>query len=158
MRFSLAFATLIFAAGANAASHLEQQVLDAIKAPQVTVVHLWAPWCGNCKSELKSGGWSEMVKKNPHAKFLFVSVWNSGGDGRDLLQQHGVADQPNVIVLADPGPRRGDDKLKRFLDLPVSWIPSTWVYKDGELRYAMNYGEVRFPALQQFLDDSIAEW
>jgi hypothetical protein len=42
--------------------------------------------------------------------------------------------------------------------LPLSWIPSTWIYKGGDLRYALNYGEVRFPVLQQFLTDSQSEW
>jgi hypothetical protein len=26
------------------------------------------------------------------------------------------------------------------------------------LRYALNYGEMRFPVLQQFLDDSKSDW
>ena len=52
------------------ASPAEQQVADAIKSPDLTVVHLWAPWCSNCKAELKSGGWTKMVKDNPKVKFL----------------------------------------------------------------------------------------
>src|SRR3712207_8638607 len=36
----------------------EPQAAEAIKAPNTSVVHLWAPWCGNCKAELKSGGWA----------------------------------------------------------------------------------------------------
>ena len=129
-----------------------------VKEPGVSVVHLWAPWCGNCKAELKSGGWTKIIKDNPETKFVFVSIWNSGDDGRAVLKQHDIGEQPNVLILADPGPRTGDDKLKRFLDLPVSWIPTTWVFKGGDLRYALNYGEVRFPVLQQFLEDSNAEW
>jgi hypothetical protein len=42
--------------------------------------------------------------------------------------------------------------------MPLSWIPTTWVYKGGDLRYALNYGEVRFDVLQQFLEDSKNEW
>src|SRR6267143_6550507 len=92
----------------------EQQVLDAVKAPDLTVVHLWAPWCSNCQVELKSGGWLKMVKDNPQVKFYFVSVWNDGGDGKSMLSKFQIADQPNVAVLADPGPRRGDNKIKQF--------------------------------------------
>jgi thiol-disulfide isomerase/thioredoxin len=136
----------------------EQNVRDAIKSPELTVVHLWAPWCSNCQAELKSGGWLKMVKANPQAHFYFVSVWNDGGDGKSMLQKFQIADQPNVTILADPGPRRGDNKIKRFADMAVSWIPTTWVYKDGDLRYALNYGEVRFDVLQQFLEDSKNEW
>ena len=45
-----------------------------------------------------------------------------------------------------------------LLILPLSWIPTTWIYKGGDLRYALNYGEIRFPVLQQFLADSQSEW
>ena len=136
----------------------EPQAAEAIKAPTTTVVHLWAPWCGNCKAELKSGGWTKMIADNPQTQFLFVSIWNSGDDGRAALKSYDIGEQPNLMILADPGPRHGPEKLKRFLDLPVSWIPSTWVFKGGELRYALNYGEVRFEVLQQFLEDTNKEW
>ncbi len=98
-----------------------------------------------------------MVKDNPGAKFYFVSVWDSGDDGRALLAQHGLADQPNVVILADPGPR-GPDHIKQFAGLPLSWIPTTWVFKGGDLRYALNYGELRFPMLQQMIADSNSAW
>lgn len=136
----------------------EQKVLDAIKSPELSVVHLWAPWCSNCQTELKNGGWLKMVKDNPQVKFYFVSVWNDGGDGKSMLSKFQIADQSNVTVLADPGPRRGDNKIKQFAGMQLSWIPTTWVYKGGDLRYALNYGEVRFDVLQQFLEDSKSEW
>ena len=141
----------------DAESSADQKVLDAIKSPQLTVVHLWAPWCSNCQAELKSGGWTKTVKDNPQVKFYFVSVWNSGEEGRAMLKKFEIADQPNVTILADPGPR-GQNHIKQFAGLPLSWIPTTWIYKSGELRYALNYGEIHFPVLQQFLEDSQSEW
>jgi thiol-disulfide isomerase/thioredoxin len=135
----------------------EQEILAAIKSPDLSVVHLWAPWCSNCQAELKSGGWLKTVKDNPQVHFYFVSVWNGGEDGRAMLKKFEIADQPNVTILADPGPRTGN-KIKQFAGLPLSWIPTTWVYQGGDLRYALNYGEVRFPVLQQFLEDSQSEW
>lgn len=107
---------------------------------------------------MKSGGWTKMVADNPNIRFIFVSVWNSGDAGAPMLKKFEIGGQPNVTIVADPGPRSGAEKMKRFLDLPVSWIPTTWVFKGGDLRYAMNYGEVRFPVLQQFLADSTSEW
>src|SRR5437764_5050919 len=151
-------ATLIATSSLRAEPAAEQQVREAIKSPDPTVVHLWAPWCSNCQAELKSGGWLKTVKANPQVKFYFVSVWNGGEDGRAMLTKFELANQPNVTILADPGPRSGDAKIKRFLDLPLSWIPTTWVYKGGDLRYALNYGEVRFDVLQQFFADSQSEW
>jgi thiol-disulfide isomerase/thioredoxin len=151
-------ALVLAAARAHAeASPAEQKVLEAIKSPDLSVVHLWAPWCSNCQAELKSGGWLKMVKNNPHVKFYFVSIWNSGEDGRAMLKKSEIADQSNVTILADPGPRTGN-KIKQFAGLPLSWIPTTWVYRGGDLRYALNYGEVRFPVLQQFIEDSKSEW
>jgi len=63
-------------------SPAEQKVLEAIKSKDLSVVHLWAPWCSNCQAELKDGGWLKMVKDNPQVHFYFVSVWNGGEDGR----------------------------------------------------------------------------
>jgi thiol-disulfide isomerase/thioredoxin len=150
--------SILLTASAFAASPAEQQVADATKAPGLTVVHLWAPWCSNCQAELKSGGWLKTVKENPNVKFLFVSVWNGGNDGHAMLEKFQIADQPNVAIAADPGPRSGDAKIKQFNGLPLTWIPTTWIYKGGELRYALNYGEVRFDVLKQFLADSTSEW
>ncbi len=152
-------ALLVLAAGAVlGASAAEEQVSEIVKAPGLSVVHLWAPWCSNCQAEMKSGGWVKMIKDNPQTRFVFVSVWNSGDDGKAMLKKFEIGDQANVTILADPGPRSGNDRIKRFLDLPLNWIPTTWVYKGGDLRYALNYGEVRFPVLQQFLEDSNSEW
>ena len=136
----------------------EHQVQMAIKSPDLTVIHLWAPWCPNCQAELKNGGWTKTVQDNPNVKFYFVSVWDDGKDGKEMLKRFGIGEQSNVVILADPGPRRGDQKIKQFAGLPLSWIPTTWIFKDGDLRYALNYGEMRFPVLQQFLEDSKSEW
>lgn len=154
----LSLTALLAATSLRAESPAEQKILEAIKSPDLSVVHLWAPWCSNCQAELKNGGWLKMTKENPKTKFIFVSVWNNGNDGRSMLEKFGLINQPNVTIAADPGPRSGEGKIKQFAGLPVSWIPTTWVYKEGDLRYALNYGEVRFPVLQQFLEDSESEW
>src|SRR3982751_3837363 len=99
--FSVAFVSSPMLAAPSA----EQQISEAIKAPGITVVHLWAPWCSNCQAELKSGGWTKTVKENPDVKFYFVSVWNSGQDGRAMLAKHEIAQEPNVTIVADSGPR-----------------------------------------------------
>lgn len=158
IRVGAAVAFVMATVSARAASPAEEQTLAAIKSPDLTIVHLWAPWCSNCQAELRSGGWTKLIKANPGVKFLFVSVWNDGGDGKAMLEKFQIAGQPNVTILADPGPRRGDNKLKQFAGLPLSWIPTTWIYKGGDLRYALNYGEVRFDVLQQFIEDSKSEW
>ena len=151
------FAACLAGASLRAASPAEEKITEAIKSQDASVVHLWAPWCSNCQAELKSGGWLKIVKDNPQVKFYFVSIWNGGEDGAGMLKKFGIEAQPNVTILADPGPRTGN-KIKQFAGLPLSWIPTTWVYKGGDLRYALNFGEVRFPMLQQFLEDSKSEW
>ena len=158
LRITVLLLLLVAANFANGQSSAEQTVLDKIKSADLSVVHLWAPWCSNCQAELKSGGWLKMVKANPQVHFYFVSVWDNGIDGKSMLQKFQIANEPNVTVLADPGPRTGGAKIKQFAGMPVSWIPTTWVYEGGDLRYALNYGEVRFDVLQQFLEDSKNEW
>ena len=105
---------LFAAVSLRAESPAEQKVLAAIKTPDLTVVHLWAPWCSNCQAELKSGGWAKIINENPKVKFCFVSVWNDGQDGHAMLKKFNIADQPNITILADPGPRRGETKIKQF--------------------------------------------
>ncbi|HZR04440.1 MAG TPA: thioredoxin family protein, partial [Candidatus Udaeobacter sp.] len=83
--FRFTFALVLLAATSlSAEPPAEQKILEAIKSPDLSVVHLWAPWCPNCQAELKSGGWLKMVKENPQVKFYFVSVWNDGGDGHAI--------------------------------------------------------------------------
>ena len=98
-------ALFVVVSNLSAASSAEEQVKKEIAAPEISVVHLWAPWCSNCQAELKSGGWTKMVKENPQVNFYFVSVWDSGEDGRAMLAKYDIASQPNVTILADPGPR-----------------------------------------------------
>src|SRR6185437_17145221 len=93
--FSILIA-LIATASTRAGSAAEQQVRDAIKAPDLTVVHLWAPWCSNCQAELKNGGWLKMAKENPKTKFIFVSVGNDGKEKKSMLERFGLTNQPNV--------------------------------------------------------------
>jgi hypothetical protein len=157
MRVVLSTLISVIGVAALQADSAEQEIINAVRAPNISVVHLWAPWCSNCQAELKSGGWARIIKDNPNVHFYFVSVWNGGEDGRPMLQKFEVMDQPNVTIMADPGPR-GQNHIKQFTGLPVSWIPTTWIYKSGELRYAMNYGEIRFSVLQQMLADSDAGW
>src|SRR5207244_11801542 len=122
------FIALLSAISLRAESPAEQKVLEAIKTPDLTVIHLWAPWCSNCQAELKSGGWAKIVRENPNVKFWFVSVWNDGQDGRALLKKFDIVDQSNVTVLANSGPPGGESNLKHLAGLQLAWIPTRWLY------------------------------
>jgi len=141
-----------------ATAAFEQRLAEATRSEKVTVVHLWAPWCSNCKAELSGGAWSGFISANPGVNFVFVTVWNPG-DGRELLAANGVGAQPNVQVLLHPNTsRKRGEMMTELLGMPVSWIPATWVYRRGKLRYALNYGELRFPMLGQMIKDSTETW
>ncbi len=139
---------------------VERQVAELTKSEQVTVVHLWAPWCPNCTAELKQPGWSDFIAANPDVKVVFVTIWaGDKGDGRSLLEQHGLTGHANFQLFSHPNTSRARaDKMTEFLGVPVTWIPTTWVYRKGTLRYALNYGEVRFPILQQLVKDAAGKW
>jgi len=138
---------------------LEKQVADWVAGPQVTVVHFWAPWCPNCRAEMGPAGWAAFVGANPAVKVVFISIWHKGQDPAPRLAAAGLGAQPNLVLLTHPNPSRlAADRLDSFLGLPLTWIPSTWVYRDGKLRVAFNYGEIRFPMLQQMVDDARDPW
>jgi thiol-disulfide isomerase/thioredoxin len=142
----------------RALSPIEQQVAEATRSPSVTVVHFWAPWCPNCGAELANGGWSGFIAANPGVQFVFVTIWNPT-DGRDVLEKNGVGAEPNFRLLLHPnGSREKGRKVDELLGIPISWIPTTWVFRDGKLRYAMNFGELHFPMLQQLVGDSSGKW
>jgi thiol-disulfide isomerase/thioredoxin len=142
----------------SAALSIDQQVADATSSSAVTVVHFWAPWCPNCKSELSNAGWSNFIAANPKVNFVFVTIWNKA-DGHEVLAANGVGAESNFRLLLDPnGSRARGVKVDQVLGIPISWIPTTWVFKDGKLRYAMNYGELHFPMLGQLIKDSSDSW
>ncbi len=136
----------------------EQRVAEATKSQKVTVIHFWAPWCSNCQSELANGGWSGFIAAHPDVNFLFITLWNPV-DGRKFLEKHGVGGEKNFQLLLPPNTsRQNGEKLTALLGQPLSWLPTTRIYRDGELLYSMNYGELHFPILQQLIKDSTADW
>lgn len=139
---------------------VEREVAAAVKSSQVTVVHLWAPGCANCKTELANGGWSTFIGLNSDVNFVFVTVWaGQDGDGRALLEKNGVGSQKNFELFLHPNAStKAEDKMTEFLGQKITWIPTTWIYRDGRLLYALNYGEVRFPLLQQLIRDASDKW
>jgi thiol-disulfide isomerase/thioredoxin len=143
----------------DAAAAFEKQVTDLVAGPQVTVVHFWAPWCPNCKAEMGPDGWAKFIAANPEVKFVFLNVWHKGQDPLPKLAAAGLGAQPNLLLLTHPNPSRKEaDRLHSFLGLPLTWLPTTWVFREGRLRFAFNYGEVRFATLQQMIDDSREKW
>jgi thiol-disulfide isomerase/thioredoxin len=139
---------------------LEMQVTDVVAGPQVTVVHFWAPWCPNCRAELDpQTGWAKFIRDNPQVKVVFINVWHKGEDPAPRLAAAGLGSQPNLLLLTHPNPSRlAADRLSRFMGLPLTWVPTTWLFREGKLRVAFNYGEIRFPVLQQMVDDARNEW
>lgn len=137
----------------------EQEVASIVAGPQVTVVHFWAPWCSNCAAEMKDGGWTKFVNGNPAVKVVFLNIWHEGQSGDRKLAAAGLGGQKNFVAMTHPnGSNSRGEKLEQFLGFPLQWVPSTWVYRDGKLRFALNYGEVRFEMLQQMVNDAGVGW
>ena len=132
---------------------------ELVASRDVTIVHFWAPWCGNCRAEMHPEGWAKFIAENPDVKFVFLNIWHRDQDPVPRLRDGQLGGQPNLILINHPNPARAAaERLNRFLDLPITWLPTTWVFREGRLRYALNYGEVRFDMLQTLVNDSRDVW
>ena len=155
LSLGLLTATLLRAADAP----LEREVAEIVAGPQVTVVHFWAPWCSNCKAEMEPAGWARFIAANPGVKFVFLNIWHKGQNPQPMLTAAGLGPQPNLLLRTHPNPSKlAADRLNTFLGLPITWLPTTWIFREGKLRTAFNYGEIRWPVLQQLLDDAQDKW
>ena len=127
------------------------------------VVHFWAPWCGNSRRELPA--WQALAERFPGLPIDFVTIWNDGQSGADMLAEHGLpvdGDGAAVCEIVQRGDGSKDDKDARrrhFLGLPVTWIPSTWIFhKSGQLAFAMNYGEADADTLGTLVEATQKTW
>ena len=62
------------------------------------------------------------------------------------------------MVVPGPKPEKADRRTT-FLGLPVTWIPTTWVFnRGGLLATAFNYGELSAERLAQAIEDAQRDW
>jgi hypothetical protein len=139
---------------ARARSEAEQAVRAQIAEDGVHVVHFWAPWCPNSVGEMEAG-WSDLVARHPEVTFTFVTIRNEGASARAVMDAHDLPARVTELTL--PGAR--DAKRRLFLGLPVTWIPTTWIFHhNGDLAFALNYGEMPMRTLDTLLDATQREW
>jgi thiol-disulfide isomerase/thioredoxin len=161
MKSAIILLALLSFAGASRAAELlpiEQQVAEAVASQKVTVVHFWATWCPNCRTENVSGGWKKFIEANPQVNVIFVTVRDERS-GATELAKYGIGPQKNFTHLQHPNASRHPDReMSSFMGMRIGWIPATWIFRDGKLRYALNYGQIRFPILQQLVEDARPQW
>jgi thiol-disulfide isomerase/thioredoxin len=138
----------------------EAAVQETLEKDGVHVVHFWAPWCPNAKNELESG-WASVIEDNPEVSFTFVNIWNDGEAGSSVLDRYDIpADRITALQQPDLGPSDTEaNRRKAFLGIPVTWTPSTWIFHNqGELAFAMNYGEMKMETIQTLIDATQQDW
>ncbi len=147
------------AASVSPTTDAEAFVQDRIQKDGLHVVHFWAPWCPNSKNEL-ANGWADLVANNPDITFTFVTVWNDDEKGTAVLDEYDLPDRVVEVAQPDLGPSEDESNRRQsFLSLPVTWIPSTWIFhNNGELAFAMNYGEMEMDTIQSLIDATSADW
>ena len=163
---TLGLAVLLWGSGAPLRAETEEEfearLVKATDSSTPTVVHIWASWCHNCIVEFRDGGWPTFMKENPDIKFIFISTWGSDKDDVGLLGRHGIntKDFPNLEIWRHPNESsREGERAESLLGVRFTWMPTTWVVRDTRMRYAINYGEVRFDMLQQMIKDSYSgQW
>ena len=147
------------AVAVSPSTEAERRVQEIIGQDGLHVVHFWAPWSANVKREFENG-WPGLVTSNPNVTFTFVTVWNEGENGRNVLNRYDIPDR--VTALAAPTLSSNSEESSRrrsFLTHPVTWVPSTWIFhNNGELAFALNYGEMDEDTLQSLLNVTRTEW
>ena len=125
-----------------------------VESPGVHVVHVWAPWCDNSLHELRPV-WAEPARLGADS-VTFVTVWTDGASGAGVLKEYGV-EVPEVVV---PGPKpEPEHRRATLLGLPVTWIPTTWVFnRGGLLATAFNHGEVSAARLAEAVQGARSRW
>ena len=136
----------------------DRRLHEIVSADGVHVVHVWAPWCDNSLHELEPV-WSHDAGAD---SVTFVTVWNDGQSGADALEQHGVTGLgqgvTTEVVVGGPKPEKADRRMA-LMGLPVTWIPTTWVFnRGGELATAFNYGEVTRRQLDEAIAGAQSSW
>ena len=135
---------------------VETRLRETIAREGVHVVHVWAPWCDNSLHELEPV-WAGFSRRHPAVTVSHVSIWADGDDGAAVLREHGVADG-EVLVVPGSKPEKADRRTT-LLGLPVTWIPTTWVFnRGGLLATAFNHGEVSAERLAQAVDSAGRDW
>ena len=139
----------------DAPAHVDAALRETTEAEGVHVVHVWAPWCDNSLHEHGPvwAGWAGLGADS----VTFVTVWNDGEPGAETLRGTGVEGVREVVV---PGPKPDPpDRRLRLLGLPVTWIPTTWVFnRGGLLATAFNHGEVTRSRLVEAIGAARADW
>ncbi len=116
------------------------------------MVHVWAPWCDNSLHEL-APVWAHDAGAD---SVTFVTVWNEGRSGAETLREHGVSAPEIVMPGSKPEP---PDRRMTLCGLPVTWIPTTWVFnRGGLLATAFNHGEITREQLAAAVDGARADW
>lgn len=138
-------------------SPAEAAVRAIVTQEGVHVVHFWAPWCDNSVNEL-AAGWYEVVEAHPDVTFTFVTVWNDGALGSEALAHYGIPERVRRVVVDGPRPA-ADERRMTFLGLPVTWIPTTWVFnRGGLLATAFSYGEATPDELTAAIASAGRDW
>ena len=136
----------------------ERAVRETVASRGIEVVVFWAPWCGNSISQLERG-LPDAIREHDDVGFTFVSLWASGDDGKEELRAYGVPVRARVLSqlgVCQDAPKEERDKT--FLGLPVTWIPTTWVFREGHLATAFNYGEVTREQLDEAITGAQSDW
>jgi hypothetical protein len=76
------------------------------------------------------------------------------------MRAHGLPDTVEEVMIPDPGPSEVKENRRRsVLGLPLTWIPSTWIlHKNGQLAFALNYGEMDAATLGTLLEATLRAW
>jgi thioredoxin len=83
----------------------DQDLADALERPGLTVIDLWAQWCGPCRAMAPQ--FERAARMRPQHRFVKVNV----DQEPELAARFGISSIPTLVVLRDGEPVAAESAL-----------------------------------------------
>ncbi|MBI9013509.1 MAG: TlpA family protein disulfide reductase [Clostridiales bacterium] len=129
---------------------IEGNIIDEtiFNGHKITVLNLWATWCGPCVEEMPEFEEVSKTYKTEDVQFLGLIIDSEDDEVKDLLKQLGIT-YPQI---------KSDEKLKKQIVNHFDYVPVTlFIDENGKILEKFVPGGTTKEALEKMLDGMLSE-